>query len=59
MMSWDGLSNKLNVKLSNETAKVLATGQLNVRNNTNHMSAIAALIKLNFLMSDYDSKFCR
>ena len=48
-------SNKLNVKLSNETAKVLATGQLNVGNNTNRMSAIGALIKHNFLMSDYDS----
>ena len=54
-MGWGGLSNKLNDKLSNETAKVLATGQLNVGNNTNHMSAIRALINLNFLMSDYDS----
>ena len=39
-MGWGGLSNKLNDKLSNETAEVLATGQLNVGNNTNHMSAI-------------------
>ena len=34
------------ISLKNEAAEVLVTGQSNVANNTNHVSAIDGLIKL-------------
>ena len=42
--------------LANETAKVLATGQFNMGNSTNHVSVIGTFNNFKFLRSDYEKQ---